>query len=86
MLDDYIKGSDARVAQWSAARREAFSEAVAVIERTTHPSSTRPGHFTEPITLMGACITCQQPKRPQDLLAHSGKCRECYKKRGEKKK
>jgi len=48
--------------------------------------ATRPGHFTEPITLMGTCKTCQQPKRPQDLLAHSGECRECYEKRGEKKK
>jgi len=48
--------------------------------------ATRPGHFTEPITLIGTCKTCQQPKRPQDLLAHSGECRECYEKRGEKKK
>jgi len=46
--------------------------------------ATRPGHFTELITLMGTCITCNQPKRPQDLLAHSGECRECYEKRGEK--
>jgi len=49
MLDDYIKGSDARVAQWSAARREAFSEAVAVIERIAHPPITRPGHFIDPL-------------------------------------
>jgi len=47
--------------------------------------ATRPGHFTEPITLMGTCATSKQPKRPQDLLAHNGECRECYEKREKKK-
>jgi hypothetical protein len=38
-LDEYIKASDKRVETWSAARKEAFQEAVNVINRTPHNQS-----------------------------------------------